>query len=114
MQPRGSQSYPTLQDVQAHVVLSEDVHVAPTRLLSLENTLDGQLFPLPEMQAITSYAQAHDIRVHLDGARLLHAVVASSTPLAAYAACVDSLMVCMSKALGAPVGSVLLGRGGVG
>lgn len=87
-------------------------HCAPPRLVCLENTHNragGRILPQANVVAIAAGAHAHGLRVHLDGARLWHAHVATGLALAELAAPVDSLSVCFSKALGAPVGSVLAG-----
>jgi len=99
----------TLADVQKHAVLSDDVHACPTRVISLENTLNGTVLPLADARAITAWARANGIRTHLDGARLWEAVVAGAGSLDEYCACFDSVSLCFSKGLGAPIGSILVG-----
>ena len=82
------------------------------RLLLVENThnfLGGAVVPLAHLQALHEVATERGAKLHLDGARLWHASVAEGTPLAAYGKVADSIMVCLSKALGAPVGSMLIG-----
>ncbi|KAI9845121.1 MAG: hypothetical protein M1838_001866 [Thelocarpon superellum] len=101
--------YLTLEDIARKVVLSDDVHACPTRVISLENTLGGSVMPLDEARRITSWARRHDIRTHLDGARLWHAPVAGAGSLTDYARDFDSVSLCFSKGLGAPVGSILVG-----
>ncbi|KAI5850187.1 l-allo-threonine aldolase [Morchella snyderi] len=99
----------TLEDIQAAAVLSADIHYAPTRAVSLENTINGVIMPLSEMRRIGAWARAHGVRVHLDGARLWNACAVAGAPaLWEYAAEVDSLAVSMSKGMGAPTGSVVL------
>lgn len=103
--------YLTLEDLIPHVVLSDNDHFAPTRVISLENTLAGAIQPLSEMARIGEWAHSHGLKVHLDGARLWNACSVPGAPsLAAYAATVDSLSVCFSKSLGAPVGSFIVGE----
>ncbi len=83
-----------------------------TRLICLENTHNragGTIFPLNEMQEISAFARAEGIRLHLDGARLWNACAATGIAPHEFAACVDSVSVCLSKGLGAPIGSVLAG-----
>ncbi len=90
-----------------------DVHFAPPALVCLENTHNragGLIQPQPEVERIGREAHARGLRVHLDGARLWNAHVATGTPLAELAAPADSVSVCFSKALGAPVGSILAGQ----
>jgi threonine aldolase len=84
----------------------------PTKLLCLENTHNfggGTVWPLETMMAVAVLAREHGIKVHLDGARLWNAAVASGRSEADYAAHADSVSVCFSKGLGAPVGSALAG-----
>jgi threonine aldolase len=83
-----------------------------TSAVSVENTHNfagGAVLPLADLEALRSWATASEVAVHLDGARLWNAHVASGTPLAAYGAIADVMSVCLSKGLGAPVGSVLIG-----
>ncbi len=87
-------------------------HFAPTRLVCLENTHNlagGRVFPLDDLSAVAATARGRGMGVHLDGARLFNAVVATGIAPARWAEHVDSLSFCLSKGLGAPVGSVLLG-----
>jgi threonine aldolase len=88
----------------------DNVHCAPPALICLENTHNragGRILPQANVQEIAGQAHARDLRVHLDGARLWHAHVATGLTLAELSAPVDSVSVYFSKALGAPVGSVL-------
>jgi len=81
-------------------------------LVAAENTHNaggGTVFPLAELRRIRALCRRAGIRFHLDGSRIFNAAVASGTPPRAYGAACDSLMFCLSKGLGAPVGSVLLG-----
>jgi threonine aldolase len=87
-------------------------YMPTTRLICLENTHNragGTIYPLPQMKEIGDFARNAGIRVHLDGARLWNASVASGIAPRDYAAVVDSVSVCLSKGLGAPVGSVIAG-----
>jgi threonine aldolase len=105
-----------LADIEA-AIKPDDAHFARTRLLALENTLGGKLLPFDYVQSATALAARHDLARHLDGARLFNAAVAQagitgSTPFAEarrIAQCFDSVSVCFSKGLGAPVGSALCG-----
>lgn len=86
------------------------------RLLIVENTHNfqgGAVVPLPHLEALRETALARGARLHLDGARLWNASAASGVPVARYAALADSIMVCFSKGLGAPVGSALVGDAGL-
>eukprot|EP00123_Amoebidium_parasiticum_P007359 comp18068_c0_seq1/m.18652 comp18068_c0_seq1/g.18652 ORF comp18068_c0_seq1/g.18652 comp18068_c0_seq1/m.18652 type:complete len:415 (-) comp18068_c0_seq1:459-1703(-) len=98
----------TVETIAPHV-LGPDMHHAVTKMILLENTLGGSIFPLAEMQRIKQYAESKGLLVHIDGARLWSACIAANTSLKDYAACADSVSLCLSKTLGAPVGSVLVG-----
>jgi len=87
-------------------------HLVRTRLVCLENTHNrggGRVYPLEKIQAISGWARQNGLRTHLDGARLWNAVVATGVPAAEWAANFDSVSVCFSKGLGAPIGSALSG-----
>lgn len=87
-------------------------YVAPTSLIALENTHNmagGRLLPMPAQQAIVALARTHGIPVHLDGARIFNAAAATGQSVAALCTGVDTVMVCLSKGLGAPIGSLLCG-----
>ncbi|WP_022826036.1 threonine aldolase family protein [Hymenobacter norwichensis] len=89
-----------------------NVHYPTTSLISLENTHNrggGSCYALPELEAIAEVAQRHQIPLHLDGARIFNALVATGQPATEYGRLFDTISVCLSKGLGAPVGSVLLG-----
>ncbi|KAJ9669322.1 hypothetical protein H2201_000674 [Coniosporium apollinis] len=99
----------TLEDVVKHAVVSDDVHACPTRVISLENTLGGTVLPLEECRRIAAWARERGIMMHLDGARLWEAVVAGAGKLEEYCECFDSVSLCFSKGLGAPIGSIIVG-----
>ncbi|KAJ6134679.1 Aldolase vrtJ [Penicillium sp. IBT 18751x] len=99
----------TLEDIQKHAVLDDNIHHCPTKLISLENTLDGMIMPLAEARRIVEWAHENDIKVHLDGARLWQAVVSGAGSLSEYASIFDSVSLCFSKGLGAPIGSIIVG-----
>ncbi len=83
-----------------------------TRAISVENTHNfggGVVTPLAELQEVRRFADGRGVGVHVDGARIWNAHVATGTPLDAYGACADVLAVCLSKGLGAPVGSLVVG-----
>src|SRR5262249_15168796 len=87
-------------------------HYARTRLVCLENTHNrggGRVYPLEKIQAISRWAKQNCLAMHLDGARLWNASVATGIPMAEWARPFDSVSVCFSKGLGAPVGSALVG-----
>lgn len=92
------------------------VHFPPTRVVSLENTLDGTVLPLKDAQEISKYVRnlptipgQAPIGMHLDGARLFDAVSAEGVSIKDYCAYFDSVSICLSKGIGAPMGSVILG-----
>lgn len=87
-------------------------HWAPTGLIEVENTHNvggGSVYPQPQLDEICDGAHGRGLPVHMDGARLFHAAVASSTSPARITERVDTVMFCLSKGLGAPVGSMLVG-----
>ncbi|KFN45856.1 low-specificity L-threonine aldolase [Arenimonas metalli] len=98
-----------LDAVAAAIKPAGDPHFARTRLLALENTWHGRVLPLPYLAQARELAKTNGLAYHLDGARLFNAAVAGGTTAAHIASHFDSVSVCLSKGLGAPVGSVLLG-----
>jgi threonine aldolase len=106
----------SLADIEA-AIKPDDAHFARTRLLALENTLGGKLLPFDYLQQATGLAKSRGLSRHLDGARLFNAAVAQAaltgsdaqTEARRIARCFDSVSVCFSKGLGAPVGSALCG-----
>jgi len=90
----------------------QDIHIPPTTLICLENTHNragGTIYPIEEIKKIREATKPLGIKMHLDGARLWNATVATGIPLDQYARWFDSVSVCLSKALGAPIGSVITG-----
>jgi threonine aldolase len=96
-------------DKAAAAIKPQDDHYARTRLLSLENTMNGKVLPLGYLQKVKPFCQQHALASHLDGARVFNAVVKLGVELADITDCFDSVSICLSKGLGAPVGSVLCG-----
>jgi len=93
-------------------IAPDEVHFAPTRVVALENTHNrsgGRVFPLAALQDVARVAKQHGLALHLDGARLFNAVVATGTPAAVWAEPFDTVTFCLSKGLGAPVGSLVCG-----
>lgn len=86
--------YITLEEVQKYAVISDDVHACPTRVISLENTLNGAIMPLSEVRKISAWAREHGILMHMDGARLWEAVAAGAGTLKEFCAEMDSLSLC--------------------
>ncbi len=98
--------------VEAHLHLEEGTSWAPTRLVCMENTHNacgGTVLPVDNVEQICAIARRHGLGLHLDGARLFNAAQASGTTVAALAEPFDTVSVCMSKGLGAPIGSLLVG-----
>jgi len=90
----------------------DDDHQVRTRLVCLENTHNrggGRVYPFDKIQAIHAWTRKHGLRLHLDGARLWNAIVATGIPAKQWGALFDTVSVCFSKGLGAPVGSALAG-----
>ncbi|EJD55442.1 hypothetical protein AURDEDRAFT_109769 [Auricularia subglabra TFB-10046 SS5] len=100
----------TLSEVKENIKLDNELyHTAVTRVISLENTLNGTIFPQEEIVAISEYAHSVGVLMHLDGARLWHVAAETGTPLRELCAPFDSVNMCFSKGLGAPIGSILVG-----
>ena len=105
-----------LEDIE-EAIKPDDAHFARTRLLALENTLGGKLLPFAYLQQATQLAGSKGLARHLDGARLFNAATAQAAITGTnvceearrIASCFDTVSVCLSKGLGAPVGSVLCG-----
>jgi len=104
-QPDGSIA---LADIDAYIK-PDDMHFARTRLLALENTIGGRVLGADYMAAATVLAHGRGLATHLDGARICNAAVKQGISLRDAAAGFDTISVCLSKGLGAPVGSLLLG-----
>jgi len=99
-------------DLVEWAIREDDIHLPPTSLICLENTHNragGTVVPLEDMRAVYQVALKHNLPVHLDGARIFNAAVASGVPAKDYAACTTSVQFCLSKGLGAPVGSMIVG-----
>lgn len=97
------------EDIKPNLNLSDDIHFSPTRIISLENTLNGTIFPQDEIIKISSEARKLGLIMHLDGARIWN--VAAETGLSIKELCdpFDTVSLCLSKGLGAPIGSILVG-----
>lgn len=96
----------------AQVLRPDNVHFPKTKLVCLENTHNrggGRIYPLSEITAIAQVCEAQGLKLHLDGARLWNACSATGTAEAEYGQAFDSVSVCFSKGLGAPIGSALAG-----
>ncbi|HAT8529336.1 TPA: low-specificity L-threonine aldolase [Vibrio vulnificus] len=96
-------------DKLAAAIKPDDSHFARTKLLSLENTINGKVLPLSYLQEARAFVDKHNLKLHLDGARVYNAATALDVPVRGIAQYFDSMTICLSKGLGAPVGSLLLG-----
>jgi threonine aldolase len=108
---RGERGCPREVDVE-RAIRSPDVHHPRTSVLSLENTHNyagGAVLPQARVDGLAALARRHGLRLHMDGARLFNAAVASGVPVARLARDMDLVSVCLSKGLGAPAGSLVLG-----
>jgi len=101
----------TVSDI-ADNINPDDVHQPVTKLVALENTCNrggGNCYDINEIKAIKEFCDKIGLPVHLDGARLFNAIVKKGHSAEDYGACFDSISICLSKGLGAPLGSLLLG-----
>lgn len=92
------------------LIKPDDAHFAKTRLLVLENTQNGRVLPLSYIEEAARFARAKGLLFHLDGARVFNAAVKLKVPVQEIARHFDSVSLCLSKGLGSPVGSVLVGK----
>jgi threonine aldolase len=88
----------------------DDIHFARTRLLCLENTQNGKVLPLDYLKEASAFARSKNLKLHLDGARLMNAAVKQGVAAQDITRQFDSVTLCLSKGLGAPVGSLLAGK----
>lgn len=97
------------EDIKPNLSLSDDIHFSPTRIIALENTCNGTIFPQDEIVKISAEARKLGLIMHLDGARIWN--VAAETGLSLKELCdpFDTVSLCLSKGLGAPIGSILVG-----
>ncbi|CAG8447162.1 8626_t:CDS:2 [Ambispora leptoticha] len=104
-----NKSHLTAQEIKSNLISSDDIHHAPTHLVCLENTLDGVIFPFSEIVQISRIARERGVKLHLDGARLWNASAEKEISLKQYGQYFDSITLCLSKSIGAPIGSILVG-----
>lgn len=105
----GDRGVITAELIEGHI-RDANLHLPITRVISIENTHNragGRVYPFDEMQAIKALADRYGLKVHLDGARLANAVMATGISFEEYAACANTVSMCFSKGLGAPVGSIV-------
>ena len=93
----------------AGAIKPHDFHYARTRLLSLENTISGKVLPLEYMRAARALCDSHCLALHLDGARVCNAAVELGVDAAEITSIFDSVSICLSKGLGAPAGTLIVG-----
>jgi threonine aldolase len=93
----------------AAAIKPDDCHFAKTRLLSLENTIGGKVLPLEYLAQARDFVNTYNLALHLDGARAFNAAVELNVDITTITKHFDSVSICLSKGLGAPVGSLLLG-----
>ncbi|MFZ1802499.1 MAG: low-specificity L-threonine aldolase [Nitrospira sp.] len=106
----GERGIMTVEQVEA-AIRPNDAHSIPTALICIENTHNaggGTIYPLSTIEKIRALAVRHGIPMHLDGARLFNAVAATTLPPTVYAQHFETVSLCLSKGLGAPVGSLLI------
>ncbi|WP_194205574.1 low-specificity L-threonine aldolase [Superficieibacter sp. 1612_C1] len=96
-------------DKVAAKIKADDIHFARTKLLSLENTHNGKVLPREYLQAAWEFTRSRGLGLHVDGARIFNAVVAYGCELREITQYCDSFTICLSKGLGTPVGSLLVG-----
>jgi len=105
-----TQHHLTAELIERNLHLDHHQYHSPlTRLIELENTLNGMVMPLDEIIKINTLAKKHNLKMHLDGARLWNASIKTGVELKTYCQYFDTISLCFSKGLGAPVGSVLVG-----
>lgn len=103
----------TAQDVASHINPPDDPHRPLTRMVSVENTMNkggGAIYDFNELKAIGKVCRDNGLKFHLDGARLFNALVETGITPSDYGQLFDTISICISKGLGAPVGSILLGK----
>jgi threonine aldolase len=109
---KGNRGIMEIEQIEEAIRPTTDHHYAPTRLICVENTHNrggGKIYPLEKIIEIKKVADRHGISMHLDGARLMNACVATGIKPMEYAQYFDSVSICLSKGLGTPVGSVIAG-----
>lgn len=103
--PRG-----VLNATDLHSLVKQGAYdMATTALIEVENTIGGYCYPLENLEMIKDFASTHNLKVHMDGARVFNAQAATGIPVKTYAKYADTITFCLSKGLGCPVGSMLCG-----
>jgi len=93
----------------ARAIKPNDSHFANTKLVSIENTINGKVLPLSYLADLRAFVNKHQLSLHLDGARVYNAATALDVDITEIAQYFDTMSVCLSKGLGAPIGSILFG-----
>lgn len=109
----GNRGKLTVEDVKKWINNPDDVHLPLTQLVSLEDTSNrggGAVYDFEEIKRISSFCKSNNLPLHLDGARLMNAMIENGVDLKEYASQFDSISLCLSKGLGAPIGSLLIGK----
>ena len=109
---KGNRGRINAEQVQQAINNSEDIHKATSKLVSLENTINragGSCYEFSEMEAIQKVCINNNLALHLDGARLFNAIIKNNESTTQYGTIFNSISICLSKGLGAPIGSILLG-----
>jgi threonine aldolase len=104
----GERGLLSAQEIERHLH-PQDYTTCSTTLIELENTISGTCYPLEQLSEIRDVADRHDLKIHMDGARLFNAAVAQQVEVREICQYTDTLSFCLSKGLGAPVGSMLCG-----
>ncbi len=102
----------TSEQLRETVRRTDSTHIPPTRIVSVENTHNasgGRVWPLAEIEAVVATARELELRLHLDGARVMNAAVASGVPPAEIGGPFDTVTLCLSKGLGCPLGALVAG-----
>ncbi|TKA55930.1 hypothetical protein B0A53_01629 [Rhodotorula sp. CCFEE 5036] len=99
----------TVEEVLDNCTLGDDIHTAPTKLVCVENTLSGMIYPQDELVRLRRALDEFDIKLHCDGARMWEVLAATGMSLQEACAPFHSVSLCLSKGLGAPFGSILAG-----
>src|SRR3954451_3151477 len=107
--PRGQVDLPAIEEMYAPDMGPFFVRTTAVSVENTHNFAGGAVLPLSDLRALRTWARSVGVGIHLDGARIWNAHVATGVPLSSYGACADVMAVCLSKGLGAPVGSLLVG-----
>lgn len=99
----------TGSDFEPHLKAKGIYDMAKTTMLEVENTIGGAIYPIKNLKEIKKLAEENDLKVHMDGARIFNASVATGISVSEYASYADTITFCLSKGLGCPMGSLLCG-----